>query len=47
MKYLINHTAWVAILLCYAAFVLWVTYEVHISPKQEDEDEYPKIDDLY
>lgn len=47
MTYLTNHSGWLAILLCYAAFVLWVTYEVHISPRQNDDDDYPKIDDLY
>ena len=46
MTYLTNHAGWIAVLICYLAFILWLTYEVHIAPTETDDD-YPKIDDLY
>ena len=42
---LISHAGWIAILLCYCAFVLWVTYECHLAPMENDDDDI-KIDDL-
>jgi len=43
----IQHTGWLAALICYAAFILWLTYEAHIAPTETESDDYPKIDDFY
>lgn len=40
-----NYPALIAIVICYLAFILWVTWEAHIAPTEQDED-YPNIDDL-
>ena len=41
-----NHTGWIAVLICYLAFILWLTYEAHIAPTVEDDNDI-HIDDLY
>ena len=48
MNYLTNHIGWIIALLVYLAFIAWLTYEAHIAPTEQEQDtDYPQIDDLY
>ena len=41
-----NYPALITIIICYLAFILWVTYEAHIAPTEQDDDNDITIDDL-
>jgi hypothetical protein len=47
MTYIQNHLGWIIGLLIYLAIIAWITYEAHIAPTEEQETDYPQIDDLY
>jgi len=46
MTYLTSHAGWIAALICYLAFILWLTYEAHIAPTEEQDPTDITIDDL-
>lgn len=46
MNYIKDHIGWIIALAAYLAAIAWITYEAHIAPTEEQETDYPQIDDL-
>jgi len=47
MNYIKDHIGWIAALICIAAAWIWILTEFHQAPTEEQDTDYPQIDDLY
>jgi len=47
MNYIKDHIGWILVFAIYLSGIAWLTYAYHQAPTEEQDNDYPQIDDLY